>query len=329
MAKKSSPKKELHELVVFKHKDKPRELITDRYQVEKIQNEDKIKILNSFSTLGIHFRYSILINNENSTTISDIKIDISYPNFLEYSGSYPQTVSVFYQIESDQDRMNTVTLKLERLTGNSEEHIYLHFTPTSQLAIGEFNTVLSYKNNRGKKREIKSDSISIELNDIAIMPKIISHSRITQFSKIPGMKRALLSLGIGTKKKLNSKKIYDIFEDIILTYNFQLITKDREKGNLWFFGTETKSSNDLFAISKIGSNFIELIAHSTDPVVLGQFLFSIDKELREKLSINKIIKPSMKLLRLECINCGTHLPYFPKKGESIKCMICSYEQVVW
>ncbi|MFW9825237.1 MAG: hypothetical protein ACFFE4_20010, partial [Candidatus Thorarchaeota archaeon] len=210
-----------------------------------------------------------------------------------------------------------------------EKHIYLHFTPTSKLAIGEFNTVLSYKNNRGIERTIKSNSISIELNDIAIMPKIISHSRITQFSKIPGMRRTLLSLGIATKKKLNSKKIYDIFKNIILTYNFQLITQDREKGNLWFFGTETNSSNDLFAISKIGTNFIEIIAHSIDPVILGQFLFSIDKELREKLSINKIIKPNMKLLRLECINCGNHLPYFPKKDESIKCIMCSSKQVVW
>ncbi|MFW9823937.1 MAG: hypothetical protein ACFFE4_13415, partial [Candidatus Thorarchaeota archaeon] len=144
MAKKSSTQKELHELVIFKHKDKPREVITDRYQVEKIQKEDKIKILNSFTTQGIHFRYSVLINNENSTTISNIKIDISYPDFLECAGIYPQIMNAFCQIENNHDKMNIITLNLERLTANSEKHIYLHFTPTSKLAIGEFNTVLSY-----------------------------------------------------------------------------------------------------------------------------------------------------------------------------------------
>jgi hypothetical protein len=329
MAKKSSSQGIIKGLEIFKHKEKPKKKKTDKYSVEKIQKEDKFKIINSLSAHGIHYRYSILLHNENSATITDINIRVLYPEFLEYTGSFPINLIVSSQIANKQEKINNLNLSLKELKGNNSQQMYIHFTPSNQVAAGEFKMLLNYKNDKGKARKIKTNAITIQIEDIVITPKIISHSRIRDFSKIPGMKRALVSLGIGTKKKSVSKKIYDIFERLILSYNFQLITKDRERGILWFFGSESNSSNDIFAISKIGLNIIEIIGHSKDPVLLCQFFFSIERNLNDLLLKNKVIKPNMKIFDLECINCGSHLPYFPKKRESITCTICSYKQFVW
>jgi hypothetical protein len=329
MAKKGRSQEKIHGFVVFKHKERPKKKKTDKYFVEKIQKEDNFKIINSLSAHGIHYRYSIVLQNDKSTSIKDLKIRISYPDFLEYAGSFPLELIVSSCITDKQDKISNLNLNLKRLKGNNTQQIHIHFTPSSQLAIGELKTLLNYKNNKGKERRINTNPIIIQINDIIITPKIISHSRIRDFSKIPNMKRALLILGIGTNKKSFPKKIYDIFESLILSYNFQLITKDKERGILWFFGYESKFDKDIFAISKIGSNFIEIIAHSKDPVLLGLFFFSIKKNLLRQLLIKKTIKPNVKIFSLECLNCGSHLPYFPKKGENITCTTCSFEQIVW
>ncbi|MHA2088779.1 MAG: hypothetical protein ACW972_10910, partial [Promethearchaeota archaeon] len=209
MAKKNRSQKNFQGLIIFKHKDKPKKEIYDRYSVEKTHKAEKFQIINQFSTQGIHYRYSILLNNKNSVPIKDIDIQITFPEFFKYTEFYPKTLNISPQIEGEKEKIN---LNIKRLESNSSEQIYLHFTPSPQLATGEFKTSINYINNKKKRIKINLNSITIESDDIAIVPKIISHSRIREFSKIPGMKRAVISLGIGTKRKLNFKKIYDIFE---------------------------------------------------------------------------------------------------------------------
>jgi hypothetical protein len=329
MAKKSRFQKGIQGLVIFRDNEGPKKKITDNFFAEKTNKEDNIKIINNITTQGIYYRYAIILNNENSKPISDINIIVFYPEFLEFSGFYPSTLNMSSSIEDDQAKKNTLNLNLKGLKGESSVKIFLHFTPSTQLAIGEFKTSLKYTNNKGKEREINSHSIKIQIDDIIITPKIISHSQIREFSQIPDMKRTLVSLGIGTAKKLNLKKLFDVFENLVLSYNFQFITKDREKGIIWFFGSESKSSNDILALSKIGTYIIEIIAYSKNPIILGLFLSSFIKNLKEQLSVNKIIKSNMKIIELECANCGENLPYFPKKGEFITCIKCSYKQIVW
>ncbi|MHA2281751.1 MAG: hypothetical protein ACXAC5_12975 [Promethearchaeota archaeon] len=329
MAKKSSSHKDIQGLLVFKPKEGFRKKKIDKYLVEKNNEEDKITIINSFTTQGINYRYSISLNNESSTSIVDLDIKVFYPEFLNYARSYPMNLRVSSLIEENEDNKKSVNINLEELKGKTSDQFYLHFTPSTQLSSGEFRTILKYKNNKGKEGKINTNSINIQIDKMIITPKIISHSGIREFSRIPGTKRALISLGIGTSKKLKFKKIFDVFENLIQSYNFQFITKDKEKGMLWFFGYESESNNDLLALSKIGFNNIEIIAYSKNPVLLGLFLFSIYKNLKEQFVMNKVIKPKVKLFELECLNCGYNLPYFPKKGESITCFTCSYKQIVW
>ncbi|MFX0082072.1 MAG: hypothetical protein ACFE94_10000 [Candidatus Hodarchaeota archaeon] len=329
MSKKSGSEKDIQNLLLFKQKEGPKKKEADNFLVEKTNKEDKIKITNSLITQGSHYRYTILLNNENSTAISDINILVLYPEFLKFSRFYPSTLNVSCSIEEDQGKKTNLNLNIKGLKGGSSEKIFLHFTPSTQLAIGEFKTSLKYTNNEGEEREINSDSIKIQIDKLNITPKIMSHSRIREFSQIPGMKRALISLGIGTKKKLNLEKLFDVFEKLVLSYNFQFITKDREKGIVWFFGSELNSNNDILALSKINSYIIEIIAYVKNPVILGLFLSSFINNLKEQLLMNKIIKSNMKIFELECVNCGENLPYFPKKGEFITCIKCSYEQLVW
>ncbi|MFW9877600.1 MAG: hypothetical protein ACFFG0_31325 [Candidatus Thorarchaeota archaeon] len=329
MSEKNSSQTSIHGLVIFKHEGGLKKKKRDNFLVEKINKEYKIKITNSLTTQGTHYRYSILINNENSASIANINIKVTYPEFLKYTGSYPLTLITSSSIVNEQGKKNIINLNLKGLKGKSSEQILLHFTPSTQLDLGEFKTFLKYKNNKGKEREIKSHSINIQIDDINIIPKIISHSRIREFSQIPGIKRALVSFGFGTSKKLNLKKIFDILVNLILSYNFQIIIKDKEKSIIWFCGSELTSSNDLLILSKIGTNIIEIIAYSINPIILGLFLSSFTKNLKEQLLMNKIIKSNIKVFELECVNCGENLHYFPKKGESITCLKCSYKQNIW
>jgi hypothetical protein len=329
MAKKSSTQKKIQGLVIFKHKERPKKKKADKYVVEQINKEDKITITNRLTVLGNQFRYSILINNEKSVPITDINIKILYPRNLKFAGSYPLTLNVSCPIEENQNNEGILDLNLTEIKGKNLKQLHFHFIPSTTRGADDYITFLKYINNKGKEREIKSQSIKIKIDDLKISPKIISHSRIREISQIPGMKRALISLGIGTKKNLNLKKVFDIFESLITSYNFQFITKDKEKGILWFYGSETKSNNDILGFSKIGHNIIEVMAYSINPIVLALFLFSFNIKVIDQLKNNKIIKSNMKLIPLECINCGENLPYFPKMGESITCIKCSYEQLVW
>ena len=329
MAKKSGSKKDLQDLMIFRHKEGPKGKKPDNFLVEKTNTTDKIKITNRLSTQGTHYRYSILLDNENSTPISNIKISVFYPKLLKFTGSYPLSVIISSLIEDKKEKNNVINLEMKGLKDKTSQRIYLHYTPSSQLDNGEFKTSLKYTNNKGEENTINSNSINIKIDDIVIIPKIISHSRIREISQIPGMKRALISLGIGTKKKVNYKKIFEIFENLVLSYDFQFITRDKEKGIFWFFGFETKSSNDILSLCKIGSNVIEIITYSTNPIILGFFLYSFTKNLKQQLSSYKIINPKTKIFELDCVNCGDNLPYFPKKSEPITCIKCSYEQIVW
>jgi hypothetical protein len=329
MAKKSGSKKDLQDLVIFRHKEGPKSKKIDKFLVEKANKTDKIIITNSLSTQGTHYRYSILLKNENSASITNIKISVLYPKFLKFAGSYPMSVIISSSIEDEKEKFGIINFELHELKGKTSVQIHLHYTPSSQIDIGEFKISLKYINNEGKGKTIKSNSINIQIDDLVIIPKIISHSRIREFSQIPGMKRTLISLGIGTNKKVNYKKIFGIFESLVLSYDFQFITRDKEKGIFWFFGFETKSNNDILNLCKIGSKVIELITYSTNPIIIGLFLYSFTKNLKEQLSSYKIINPKVKIFELDCANCGDNLPYFPKKNESITCIKCSYNQIVW
>jgi hypothetical protein len=167
------------------------------------------------------------------------------------------------------------------------------------------------------------------LDKITIIPKIIPSSYIREFSQIPGMKRAITSMGVGTSGTLNPEIYFNLLEQVFLRNNVQLITKDKDRMILWYFGAELESRDDVLLIGQIASNKIELIATSKNHQVLISFLTLFSNKFREEVVARGIVNSLDRIHDVECKYCGTVLPYFPKQNEEIQCNKCNYEQVVW
>ena len=315
--------------VIFKRKKAYPSKKTDKYTVEKTNKEDKIKFVNNLRPQANRYTYSITLNNNGSSPISEVKIKVISPKFLSYLGGFPLTINILPFIEEDEEEVKNIEIALGELKEKSSKEIHLQFTPYISPATGEFKTIITYVNNKGKLKILKSKPIEIQIDKMILTPKIIPSSQIREFSQSPGTMRVLMSFGIGISKKINLNKFFDTIEHLFQFLNLRLITKDKKRGILWFCGTDMQSRSDILTLSKIGSNQIEIIVFSKNPIILASFLFSFTKILKEQLSMKKTLKSKIKIFELVCINCGAILSYFPRKGESITCNTCNYEQIVW
>lgn len=329
MGKKRKISNKIQGLVIFKQKKAYPLKKTDNYTVEKINKEDKIKFVNNLSPQANRYIYSINLNNNGSSPISKVKIKVISPKFLNYLGCFPLTINNLPIIEEDEEKVKNIEIALDELKAKSSQEIRFQFTPYISPATGEFKSIITYINNKGKLKILKSKSIKIEIDKLIFMPKIIPSSQIREFTQLPGTMRVLMSYGIGIKKKINLNKYFDIIEHILQSQNLQLITKDKKTGILWFCGTDMQSRSDILTLSKIGSNQIEIMVFSKNPIILASFLVSFNIILKEQISMKKILKSKIKIFELICVNCGAVLSRFPRKGESIICNKCNYEQIVW
>ncbi|MFX0005531.1 MAG: hypothetical protein ACFFAV_02260 [Candidatus Hermodarchaeota archaeon] len=315
-------------LVIFK-KAHPLEK-TDSYTVEEINKEDKVTFSNNLRPQANRYIYTIVLNNNGSFPISKVKINVISPKFLNYFGYFPLTINLLPVIKENKDNDKNIEIIFGELKEHSSQEISLQFTPYISPSIGEFKSIITYVNNRGEMKILSSEPIKIKIEKLTLIPKIIPSSQIREFTRLPGTFRDLMSYGIGIRKKIN---FIDIIEHILLSQNLQLITKDNERGMLWFCGTDMQSNSDILAFSKIVSNRIEIILYSKNPIILASFLFLFTNILREQLSIKKILKKILKseakMFELVCVNCGAILSYFPRKGEFIACNKCNHEQIVW
>lgn len=329
MGKKRKISNKIQGLVIFKQKKAYSLKNTDNYTVEKINKEDKIKFVNNLSPQANRYIYSINLNNNGSSPISKVKIKVISPKFLNYLGCFPLTINNLPIIEEDEEEVKNIEIALGELKAKSSQEIRFQFTPYISPATGEFKSIITYINNKGKLKILKSKSIKIEIDKLIFMPKIIPSSQIREFTQLPDTMRVLMSYGIGIKKKINLNKYFDIIEHILQSQNLQLITKDKKTGILWFCGTDMQSRSDILTLSKIGSNQIEIMVFSKNPIILASFLVSFNIILKEQISMKKILKSKIKIFELICVNCGAVLSRFPRKGESIICNKCNYEQIVW
>ncbi|MFX0038840.1 MAG: hypothetical protein ACFFCY_16240 [Promethearchaeota archaeon] len=329
MEKKRRIPNKIQGLVLFKKTYQLKK--TDSYTVEIINKEDKIKFSSNLRPQANRYIYTIVLNNDGSSPISKVKIKVISPKFLNYFGYFPLTINMLPVIEENKDKVKNIEIIFGELKEKGSQEIHLQFTPYISPSTGEFKSIITYVNNKGKLKTLRPKSIKIEIEELIITPKIIPSSQIREFTRLTGTIRVLMSYGIGIRKKVN---LIDIVEHILQAQNLQLITKDKERGMLWFCGTETQSSSDILVFSKIDLNRIEIIIYSKNPIILASFLFLFSNILREQLSISKkilkrILKSEIKIFELVCINCGTILSRFPRKGESIICNKCDYEQIVW
>ncbi|MFW9999179.1 MAG: hypothetical protein ACFE9Q_05085 [Candidatus Hodarchaeota archaeon] len=329
MAKKENEKSSYHphDLVYFKTEEDNESKAIKSYSFEKIDQEDKIKLVNNFQPFGSHFQFSILLDNQSFAPITDLKIKINIPNFLTLSRVYPPTIAL-PRLISNKDS-NHLTLEFDELNEKSNKQIHLHFNPNALDRKGEIRTIVSYVNNKDTIRVLDSRPAEITVDNISIEPKVVPSSFIRDFSQTPGIKKAIKSMGIAIDHEIDPDIHFDILEKIFLFNNFQLVTKDIEKKILWYFGTESLLKEDILAIGQIVSNKVEIIATSLNHYLLVSFLTLISNDFKEGLLLNGIIKSKEQIFDLECKFCGATLPYLPNQGISIECKNCNNEQIVW
>ncbi|MHA2186393.1 MAG: hypothetical protein ACXAAI_15475 [Promethearchaeota archaeon] len=311
-----------HNLVIFKEK---REETT--FAFETIDQENKIRLANDFRAYGRHYRYSIKIYNDSLASITEIKVKIDYPKFLDITRSYPLTVYVPEGVEEEGNLKSIV--EFDVINEKSSKEIHLYFTPQSLGHHGEIKTIVTYVNNKDYVRVLNSESVGIRLDEIMIMPKIIPSSHIGEFARIPGMKKAIKSMGVELQSEINFDIFYNIVEQIFRRNNLQLIAKDPEKRIIWYFGADVDMRDDVLIIGQIVANKVEIITLSKNHTELISFLTLLSNGVREHIIARGIVNTVDRIHDLECKYCGAVLPYFPKTGEEIKCPKCNYEQMVW
>ncbi|MFW9825236.1 MAG: hypothetical protein ACFFE4_20005 [Candidatus Thorarchaeota archaeon] len=315
------------DLVIFKSKDKQVSEELPEYKFERIDQENKIKLLSEFKPYGGHYVLSIQLSNESRAPITEVRIKINYSNFLTLTRSYPPTIYIPEPI--DEGETSKIILEFDEITEQSNKLINLHFTPTMLDEKGEIRTVTTFVNNKDYVRVLNLDPVNLKLDKITIIPKIIPSYYVGDFSKIHGMKRAIKSLGIRIQGAFDPNLYLDILEDVFIRNSLQLIAKDPNKRILWYFGSELESRDDVLVIGQISSNKVEIIATSNNHHVLISILTSFSNEFKEHLIRRDIVKRLDDIYDLDCIYCGAVLPYFPKQGEEIQCLKCNYEQIIW
>ena len=313
-------------LVVFKSKYRESKEFP-KYSFESFDQEDKIKLLHEFKPYGGHYVLSTQLLNESMAPITEVRIKVSYSNCFTFKRSYPPTL--YIPESKDEGKFSRLTIEFEELNERSKKQINLHFTPHSLGNGGEIRTIVTYVNNKDFVRVLDADPINIMLDKITINQKIIPSSYIGEFSQIPGMKRAVKSLGIGTLGNYDTDLYFNLLEQVFLRNNLQLIAKDLEKKILWYFGSELESRDDILVIGQIVSNKIEIIATSKNHHVLISFLTSFSNEFKELIAVSEIVNTPDDIHDLECKSCGAILPYFPKRGRETECTKCKYKQLVW
>jgi hypothetical protein len=328
-SQEDNPQENIQRLVVFEPKVVSKKKMVDKYAVEKHNKEENISIINKLTPQGVHYNYSIVINNQSPILILSLRIRVLYSKFLKYSKCFPPTIRVFSPIEHEEEDVKRIDLEFDILKQNALNKIQLLFTSSTIEGKGEIKILIAYQKGNGEIRVIKSDPIEIQIEKPDITPKIIPSSNIRNFSQQRDVKRNIVSLGFGTYKKGTFDKYFDLLEQLFLSYNFQLIVKEKARGTLWFFGTENQSGYDILILGKVTPNSMEFMAFSENPITLVSVLSFITKNLKQELIARKLVKSEKLIFDLNCINCGTFLPFFPKKGETIECEKCNCKQIVW
>jgi len=328
-SEEEKPKENIHKLIVFEPKVTSKKKISDKYSVEKSDQEEQIKVINKLTPQGLHYSYLILINNQSPTPILSYRIRVLYSKFLEYSKCFPPTIRVYSPIEQEVQDVKRIDLEFDILKQNTSNKIRLLFTSSTMEDQGQVKMLIAFEKSNGKIGVIKSNPIEIQIDKPNITPKIIPSSSIRNFSQQRDVKRNIISLGFGTNKKGTFDKFFNLVEELFLSYNFQLIIKEKERGDLWFFGTENQSGFDILILGKVFEDRIEFMAFSENPIGLVSVLSFFTKNLKEELLKRKVVKSEKLIFDLDCTNCGTFLPFFPKKGEAIECEKCNTKQLVW
>ncbi len=299
-----------------------------------VDQEDKIHLVYKLVPFGGNYLYSLLIMNESTAPITEVKIRIIIPEFFELCRSTPPTLTI-ESLESEDEsndeiiRENQVKMEFELLKENSQKQINLYLCPLSLEKKGQLRSFITFVNNADYIRAIDTDSINIELNPYSIERKIIPRSEIKRFLEKPWIKKANKSIGIGIDGIFDENYFFDQIVKTIQDNNFQLIQKNQSNKISWFCGTDLVSGNDILVIGQIVAGKIEWLAASSNPHLLISVLTNfVNIFVSEMMELGHISSQDQ-VFSLECKYCGNTLPNFPGKGKTIECKRCNYEQIIW
>ncbi len=316
----------IHKLVIFGKKEEKQSKTINKYSFETIDQEDKIILKNQFIPFAAHYRYSIYLENKSLAPITELKIKVRFPDFLTLTRSK----SIVHLPNSVSKRdIKVITLEFDELNENGKKQIHLHFTPTLLNVDGEIKTVVSFVNNKDYVRVLTSEPAIIYIDKITIEPKIIPSSFIGQFNKKEGIKKVIKSFGVGTNKKVKDDEYFYFLEQILLARNLQLIAKNPNENILWFFGDELESKEEILVIGQIVSKKVEIIGISRNQHLLISLLTILSNDFKDRIIFDGIVNDRKEIYDLECKYCGAVLPSLPKKGKSIECKNCEYNQIIW
>ncbi len=332
----SDPSK-IQSLILFKQ-DVKETLKKEAVALESVEQEDKIKLVYEIKPYGGNYRYSIMLINQSSKSITNIKIKIIFPAFLELHRCSPPTI-VEDEFEADKDKAQQVKLDFDELPKNTKKQINLYLIPKTLNHKGEIRTYVNFVNYQDYVRVLNSDPVDIVVPPLTIEKTIIPSSKIGEIYDDKNFKKALKSYGVGIEGEDDEDKkdlYFNIMEQILRFHNMQLIAKDIDKKVLWYFGKcwnkneiETSNQFEVLVIGQLEANKIEFLITSKNPEFLVSLATIISNDLKRRILSTGIVKSAADIYDLECKNCGLALKSFPMKGESIECENCHYDQIVW
>ncbi|TFF96336.1 MAG: hypothetical protein EU544_00880, partial [Promethearchaeota archaeon] len=171
---------DVHGLVLFKSKTKQEDQVLDEYELESIDQENKIKLSSQLAPFGASYRYSVVIANQSPAEITEIKIRIKFPDFLELYRISPPSIGL-KSMDQEETDLTQISLELEELLGNTKKQINIYLHPTELNKSGEIATYVTYVNIQDFVRVLNSDPVEFTLEPVTVEPKIMPSHLINQF----------------------------------------------------------------------------------------------------------------------------------------------------
>ena len=317
----------LKDLVVFKKEKRVKVIEQEIITTEQIDQEDKIKIVHEFKPFGSSYRYTLLIANQSKAPILEAKLKVRFPEFVDLIRCHPAECN--NGLVTMEDGVKQLKIQAKKVDANSQLQYSFFLTPLYLEAKGEIRSFLTFINSQDYVRALDSKPILTIFSPISIERKILPTSQIKAFSENQQNKRAIRSIGIASNEKFNQDLYFNLLQQVMEDQNYQLITKIDKSRVAWYFGMDLVSGLDVLVVAQIIKNKVEWFAVCNNPHVIISVLTKLVNEFIVLLIFRKLIEAPSQVFNLECENCGAVLPYFPKKGESIKCENCTIPQIVW
>ena len=323
-----------HDLILFSEISAKESDDLETEPIQYIDQTDKIHLVYKLIPFGGNYLYSLLMMNESDAPITKVKIRIVIPDFFELCRSTPPTLTIESLESHDENNdevieENQVKMEFEALDANSQKQINLYLCPKFLEKQGKIKSYISFVNNADFIRAIDTDSLNIELHPFSIERKIIPQSEIKRFLEKPWIKKANKSIGIGIDGILDENYFFQQVIKTIQDNDFQLISKNQSNKISWFCGTDLVSGNDILVIGQITSGKMEWLAASSNPHLLISVLTNFVNNFTREMILLGHITSLDQIYSLECKYCGNTLPNFPRRGKTIECNKCNYEQIIW